>query len=361
MAKDSEVGSNKQALFFLDWDALEYQRTRLLLSRKTLCDTVKISMNTLKQIENGEGIYPVIANKLATLFQCFNFELLSAKDPQYRPPLPPAASMSNSPEWVMESTNRQGGPASNGLHYVVCRMKHQHTANRLGRGKFYVLTGVPLKLRAEWQDKLARHADVCVRVGMHRNIATNLMSTPVPTDAGWWVIDEWVGEETLKEKLIKGVWPISSLPQLLLDVVSGLQAMHFKKVVFRELNPARILISDSDKRAVLTDFELGKLLDGSRSVSSDWPEDPFRAPEVDGTQATVQSDFYSLAKVAIAVAARDNLSAQKTAKEIFDEAGIPKSICKILLMCLKPVASERPKDLAPLQKELTRWAEKTKR
>lgn len=361
MTEESGGRSNKQSLFFLDWDALEYQRARLLLSKKTLCDKLQISQNTLKQIERGEGIYPVIAHKLATLFECFNFELLSIKDPQYRPPLPSIASMSDSPEWILESTNRQGGPTSNGLHYVVCSLRHKTTTARRGRGKFYVLTGVPLKLRADWQDKLARHADVCVRVGMHRNITFNLTSTPVPTDAGWWVIDDWVGEETLNEKLTKAFWPIASLPQLLLDITSGLQALHRVNVVFRELNPSRILIGDSDGRAVLTDFELGKLLDGSRSVSSDWPEDPFRAPEIDGGQATVQSDFYSLGRVAIAAAAQGNISAQKAPKEMFDEAGIPKAICKFLLMCLEPVPSERPKDLTQLQKELTRWAEKTKR
>lgn len=51
---------------------------------------------------------------------------------------------------------------------------------------------------------------------------------------------------------------------------------------------------------VLTDFELAKLLDGSSSVSSEWPEDTYRAPEVDGGWATVQSDLYSLGQVVLA-------------------------------------------------------------
>jgi len=58
---------------------------------------------------------------------------------------------------------------------------------------------------------------------------------------------------------------------LLLDVASGLQALHNSGVVFRELAPTRVLSGAKDGRAVLTDFELAKLMDGSPSVSSEWP------------------------------------------------------------------------------------------
>ena len=136
-------------------------------------------------------------------------------------------------------------------------------------------------MREGMQAKLSRHAEVCARVGMHPNIVVNFSSTPVTGGEGWWVIDDGISESTLADHLQGGPWPAAKLPRLMLDVAKGLDALHRAGIVFRELAPARVLVAN-DGRAVLTDFELAKLLDGSPSVSSEWPEDPFRAPEVDG-------------------------------------------------------------------------------
>ena len=193
-----------------------------------------------------------------------------------------------------------------------------------------------------------------------RNVALNLTSTPAVGDAGWWVIDDWVGEQTLADRLESGAWPAADLPRLLLDVATGLQALHTAGVIFRELAPARVLISDQDGRAVLTDFELAKLLDGSPSVSSEWPEDPYRAPEVDGGSATVQADLYSFGKIAVAAAAGE-LVEHDAVPDIFNKVGIPKRLAKLLIDCTEPVPAKRPAELAPLLKELTAWQKKATR
>ena len=98
-------------------------------------------------------------------------------------------------------------------------------------------------------------------------IVVNLTSTPVANDEGWWVIDAWVGEKTLADYLRAASWPRERLPRLLLEIARGLEALHNAGIVFRELAPSRVLISDKDGGAVLTDFELAKLLDGAPSVS----------------------------------------------------------------------------------------------
>jgi serine/threonine-protein kinase len=171
------------------------------------------------------------------------------------------------------------------------------------------------------------------------------------------VIDDWVGEQTLADRLNTAAWPASELPRLLLEVAMGLQALHTAGVVFRELAPARVLISDQDGRAVLTDFELAKLLDGSPSVSSEWPEDAYRAPEVDGGNATIQADLYSFGKLAVTAVA-GTLVDHDAAMGMFHEAGVPRRLVTSLNACLEPVPARRPAELAPLLKELTRWAQK---
>jgi serine/threonine protein kinase len=99
-------------------------------------------------------------------------------------------------------------------------------------------------------------------VGLHPHIVVNHTSTPAAQEEGWWVIDDWVGDKTLADHLETAPWPKEHLPRLLYEVACGLDALHRAKVVFRELAPARVLMADKDGRAVLTDFELAKLLDG---------------------------------------------------------------------------------------------------
>ena len=343
---------------YLDRFLIDRKRINLGLSRTEFLKKVDVAANTLKAAFAGDGVRASTALQLANHFGCRVTDLLSPRDPLYVAPTPSDTPLSGASEWETEDYMEQGRLASNGLYYIVCRMQHRYTAGRIGRGKFYHLSGLPLRLKNTLQEKLSRHADVSTRVGPHPNVALNLTSAPLPGDTGWWVIDDWVGEQTLAERLETAAWPASQLPRLLLDVATGLQALHAAGVIFRELAPARVLISDQDGRAVLTDFELAKLLDGSPSVSSEWPEDAYRAPEVDGGNATIQADFYSFGKLAVTAAA-GKLVDHDAAADIFHQAGVPKRLATTLLACLEPVPARRPSELAPLLKELTRWAEKS--
>ena len=106
---------------------------------------------------------------------------------------------------------------------------------------------------------------------------------------------------------------------------------------------------------MLTDFELAKLLDGSPSVSGEWPEDPFRAPEVGGGETMVQADLYSLASVAAAAVAGPEFN-PGCSRDLLKKAGIPKRLQKLLLDSLESTATLRPSSLSPVLKELARWA-----
>ena len=347
-------------LIYLDPFLIERRRINLGVSVKQLAGDMIVSMNTLKAAYNGEGVRAETARRIAKQLGCQVTDLLSTEDPRYVPPASAASPMSGASEWLMEGYLERGRRASNGLYYIVCRMKHRFTPSRTGRGKFYHLSLMNPKMRSTIQDKLSRHAEVCARVGLHPHVAHNLTSTPAVGDAGWWVIDDWVGEQTLANHLESGTWPATDLCRLLLDVGTGLQALHTADMVFRELAPARVLISDQDTRAVLTDFELAKLLDGSPSVSSEWPEDPYRAPEIDGGSATVQADLYSFGKLAVAAAAGE-LVEHDAVPDVFSQVGIPKRLAKLLIDCTEPVPARRPAELAPLLKELTAWQKKATR
>lgn len=344
-------------LVYLDPFLLDRNRVNVGLSRLQIQKKTGLALNTLTEAFRGEGLQPQKAEKLAHHLGCSVLELLAPWDPRYKPPAEPPGPWSGAAEWESKGYVDQGRLAPNGLYYIVCRMQHRHTANKPGRGKFYHLSWLPPAKREGMRHQLSRHADVCARVGLHPEIVVNHASTPVAQGEGWWVIDEWVGEKTLVDHLSAGPWPREKLPRLLLAIAQGLDALHKAGIVFRELAPARVLISDKDGRAVLTDFELAKLLDGSPSVSGDWPEDPFRAPEVDGGATTVRADLYSFALVAGAALVGPDFDPGQIV-DVLGAAGMPRRLQRLMVDCSEPVPDRRPPDSSALLKELARWTEK---
>jgi serine/threonine protein kinase len=116
-----------------------------------------------------------------------------------------------------------------------------------------------------------------------------------------------------------------------------------------------VLLADDDERAVLSDFELAKLLAGSGpSVSDDWPEDRYRAPEIEGGSATVQADLFSWGRVFLH-AALGNLPDDEQAKSLVRELDLPRGLRSVLVDCLSPIPTDRPKSMTLLLKELSRW------
>ena len=345
-----------QQLVYLDLFLIDRMRLNVGLSRTMLGKKARLAYNTIHEMDDG-GVQPATAYAIAKILEQKVVDLLAPWDSHYVAPKAPSGPCGGSSEWESKGYLDQGRLAPNGLYYIVCHMQHRHTAGKRGRGKFYHLSCMAAAKREAMRHQLTRHGDVCARVGIHSQIVVNLTSTPVTNDEGWWVIDDWVGEKTLADHLRAASLPREQLPRLLLEIARGLDALHKAGIVFRELAPSRVLISDKDGGAVLTDFELAKLLDGSPSVSGEWPEDPFRAPEVDGGVTTVRADLYSLAQVAAAAVAGPDFDPGRTV-ELLGTAGMPKRLHRLMLGCSEPVPDRRPTDLSALLKELARWTEK---
>lgn len=358
MSAGQQQASDGGPYVYLDPFLIRRRQVNLGLSQTQLVNAMCVAPNTAKAAFRGNAIHPDTALRLAKQLKCDVTDLLAPRDPAYVAPASVNGPMAGASEWETQECLESGRVASNGLLSFSCQMQHRFIPSRQGRGKFYYFALMSPRVRRDIQEKLNRHAEASARVGMHPNVSHNLASTPAAGDAGWWVIDDWVGEKSLFDRLETGALPAADLPRLLLDVATGLQALHKAGVVFRELAPARVLIADHDGRAVLTDFELAKLLDGSPSVSSEWPDDPFRAPEVDGGSATVQADLYSVGKIAVAAAAGE-LVDHEAVPDVFNKARVPKQLAKLLVACLEPVPYKRPADMAPLLKELTAWQKKT--
>ena len=342
-------------LVYLDPFLVDRARLPAGLALKTLAFDAGVSYRTFRGIFDRAGVLPYNAMRIAKILRKDVLELLAPWDPRYVTPAQEYGPLAGSAEWESIGYLDQGRQSPNDLYYIVCRVRHRHSREKYGRGKFYHLSWLSTAKRDEMQHKLSRHADVCARIGSHPHIAVNHTSTPVAISEGWWVIDEWVGEHTLADQLRSAVWPQEKLPRLLYDIAQGLEALHAARILLRELAPARVLISDRDGHAVLTDFELAKLLEGAPSVSSEWPEDPFRAPELDGGQATVQSDFYSFGQLAGAALAGPEFDADQTGDWI-TKSKVPPRLKQMLLDCIEPIPDRRKVTLVRLLSELKRWS-----
>lgn len=231
----------------------------------------------------------------------------------------------------------------NGLQWESCLLDHRFVGERTDRGKRYNLQAyLPDRLRPEIEASLTRHAEVCDRVGDQPNIARNRDSFPDDRNEGfWWVIDEWTPGRTLATYIQEGESDNDRLIPIMRDIALGLEGLHRAQVVRRELSPRFIWITES--KAMLTDFELSKLLDGKPTVSNaHWPEDHYRAPEVkDSATATEQNDFYSWAMILAYVLTGADPSGPESARRVIKGSTLPKKIKDVGEACLKPVG-KRP-------------------
>ena len=342
---------------YLDWNEIERHMLRKGLTIQPLSIKLEMSLRTIKRWRSGCRTQVTKAKELATFLEVPLASLLSRTDPSYLKMAPPTAPVTGPSEWEPQGYLDQQRLTSNGLCVVVCRLAHRHLSGRLARGKNYPLMGVAASQRQSLQEKLVRHSAVCDRLKHHPNIVHNISANFGLTNHDWWVIDEWIGEKSLADLLEEQELSPPELAGLLTGICNGLKQLHVADVIMRELSPQKILLRDGTLEPVLTDFELARLLDGSPSVSSDWPEDPFRAPDVDSGVFERNADFYSLAKVALACVGgnvRDDCDAQAC----LESSGMPKRVMAWFLNSLAPVAAERPQSIEPLLTELQRWKSK---
>lgn len=348
MAKQSRSG-----LIRLDPDKLQRQLVRLGLSKTQLAYDSDISRSTVLSAFRGDGIFNQSAKAIAEALG-IDVGVLIASDSD-KSDAEISGEGPKSGEWTIDGYLGQWITASNALQFRVCRMRHQFVAERLGRGKWYDLLHLSHHDRESLRDHLVRHAVVCERIGNHANVTNNLSTSPGIRGESWWIIDRWIDGPTLDAELAAGRFARTDLPRLMCEIADGLKALHDAKIVFRELAPSRVILAADDGRAVLTDFELAKLLDTGPSVSADWPDDPYRAPEIESGKADARSDLYSWARILVH-AATGEIPPRGQDVDTITQVGLPKAVWKLAVDCLSPGPSDRPKGVDQLLRGLRRWS-----
>lgn len=118
----------------------------------------------------------------------------------------------------------------------------------------------------------------------------------VEADQTIYLIQEWIEGPTLNREALGGPWSARKVEALLRDVLPILQFVHDRGVVHRDIKPSNFIRRLRDRRMVLIDFGIAKVLDpyvwDKTGTVIGSPE--YIAPEQLAGKALPASDLYSL-------------------------------------------------------------------
>ncbi|HRA88885.1 MAG TPA: hypothetical protein PK992_12465, partial [Planctomycetaceae bacterium] len=86
-----------------------------------------------------------------------------------------------------------------------------------------------------------------------------------------------------------------------------------------------------------------------------WPENPYRAPEVDSGQVAPSADLFSWA-VILLHAATGTVPDEKRLKEMLVSAKLPAQVTEVVQKCLSSSPSRRPQDCETVRRALGKWS-----
>ena len=256
-------------------------------------------------------------------------------------------------EWTIEKYLTGWTTTSNGLQFQTARLAHRFLEGRLARGKCYELRHLSDSDRERINENLKRHIEVCDRIDEHPNVARSITAAVV--NDLWWVIDRWVDGETVQRRLQDGPFSEYELQNIMRGIARGLVALHEGGIIRRELNPSSIILRQSNDAPVLTDMELAKIISGKPTVSpSEWPDDPYRAPEVAGSSTIDESvDVYSWGRIFVHAALGQLPERGAECLDVVKE--IPDLVKKQVALAVTPMPSGRKTDFDAILSAMETW------
>jgi serine/threonine protein kinase len=144
------------------------------------------------------------------------------------------------------------------------------------------------------------------------------------------------------------------LQKVVRQIAEALQALHEHGIVRRELTPEFITLRDADLSVLLTDLELAKILEGGRTVSTDWKENPFVAPEVFRGECDVRTDLFSWGQI-LYYAATGKKPDKPPNPAAFLGVELPRAVKQVATKCVATMPKDRPGSMEDVLKAIRNW------
>ena len=182
---------------------------------------------------------------------------------------------------------------------------------------------------------------------------------PDPDGKTWWCVDRVdTGQDACGVDLPRRR-PQGGGARIMRNIAKGLKALHDAGVIYREMTTESIIVVDVEQGSVvLTDFELGKLLDGSPTVRGSGPGNPYRAKEVGGQDAHEARRATWTGTVGDAswcTSSRVGCRLRDQEGPCLEQADLPDRVKKIVARCLSPDPRARPRRADEVLKSIRSW------
>jgi serine/threonine protein kinase len=323
-----DVYALKRLLFANGWTLEEFRKETCVTkaTARRLMAGGPARMSTIRSIAQDLGVEPI--------------DLIDASEyerPQETKAVTPKVELR---EWITGRPLTEIKTTSNGLQYRIFRMQHRHQPTRFGRGKRYEFAHLADSAQEQLKNRFVRHMEVCDRIGRHPQFPTCYATYPEPGERVWWVIDEWVDGLTLAGRLAAGPPSLPVAAKWSSQLAAGLSAMHSVGIVRRDLSPENILVREADESLLLTDFELAKLAGNLPTVSDQWPDDSYRAPEIGAGEPTPAADLYSWGRIVTHLVAGELPPREKESSSLVKR--LPKPVFELITACTALRQSQRP-------------------
>ncbi|MCI0459837.1 MAG: protein kinase [Gemmataceae bacterium] len=331
------------------------QLTAICAAKHWLPDDVfrraRFTPKTKTRLRHGQPVrFATLRAILNVVGQEHLAELTQEVTTQTKPALP-AAGAEELGEWEVDQVLSPWVTTTNGLQFRTARLRHRLDPAILARGKCYELSHLPDVEKERLRECFLRHPLICRRIDRHPRIALNERMFHNEAKTHYWVIDKWEPGENLAEVLTRGRLGAKELYRVTREIAEGLHVLHEHGIIRRELSPRFVWLRENDGSVLLTDFELGKLLDGRPTVAASWPEDPYRAPEVGGPDVDVRADLYSWGRIFVQ-AATGSLPLPGQEASALSEVKLPRPLRALVVQSVALPRSERPDSLMPILRYL---------
>jgi tRNA A-37 threonylcarbamoyl transferase component Bud32 len=351
-------------MVIIDSALIKRARMQMLLSEKGMAEHLGVDFRTYIKVRDES---PVQMGKARTVMESLGFrhieDVLTPKslgDYWKISGTRPTITQGELPsEWM--TLRPLGGTVevANGLRIQAWQLCQRHMSKRLARGKRYDLSKMAQADRYRSDEFLQRHTRICDKLKKCPFVADNLLNMSDDDKDGWWVVDQWYQGPTLAELLDKEALAPEYTPTIMRQIAQGIEAIHKEGVICRELSPEKVIYDYSDNSIVLTDFEMGKLFDGSPTVrGAKWPKNAYRAPEAEGVDLRKDDshiDLYSWGRILVHAVTGNGKCEPGTEAEALDEVDLSKKVRDITLQCVDLDRRNRPKSANAVVRAISKW------